>query len=66
MRLELVAIEVHLGDELGELQTAIAQALLAYGEPLRWAVTRVEGDSRSNPYGNRQLAHVEAIVIVPS
>ncbi|MFQ3616242.1 MAG: hypothetical protein SNJ57_02050 [Cyanobacteriota bacterium] len=58
MRLELVMVEVGLGDDLGGLQRAIAQALVPYGEPLRWAVTRVESD--------RQWAQVEAVVIVSS
>ncbi|WP_448599836.1 hypothetical protein [Thermoleptolyngbya sp.] len=48
-------VEVNFGGDLAELQGAIAQALLPYGEPLRWAVTRVEGD--------RQVAQVEAVVI---
>lgn len=58
MKLELVRVEVNLGSDLEELQRAIAQSLLPYGEPLRWAVTRVEGD--------RQVAQVEAVVIVSS
>lgn len=55
MRLELVMVEVGLEDGAGKLQEAIAQALLAYGEPLRWAVTSVDGD--------RRVAQVEAVVI---
>ncbi|GAB4462420.1 MAG: hypothetical protein OHK0037_13290 [Elainellaceae cyanobacterium] len=48
-------VEVALEDGAGELQEAIAHALLAYGEPLRWAVTSLDGD--------RQVAQVEAVVI---
>ncbi|GAB4134772.1 MAG: hypothetical protein Fur0046_07000 [Cyanobacteria bacterium J069] len=56
MQLQLVAVEVALGEGTEALQRAIALALQIYGEPLRWAITAVDSD--------RRVAQVEAVVIV--
>jgi hypothetical protein len=57
MKLDFVTLEVRLQATPLALQQAIVTQLHCYGEPLRWAVTRVDG--------LQQLATVEAVVIQP-
>ncbi|MGF1498267.1 MAG: hypothetical protein ACFB8W_15805 [Elainellaceae cyanobacterium] len=53
--LQFVTAEVPLQTSPTELRQAIESRLMAIGEPLRWAITGVDGD--------RQTAQVEAVVI---
>lgn len=53
---EFIAVEVALQPSVAELELAIAQTLQQHGEPLRWAITSVDGD--------RQIAHIEAVITI--
>ncbi|MFE4107717.1 hypothetical protein [Almyronema epifaneia] len=55
MQTRLVTFEVALPASVAELQHAIAIALAAHGDPLRWAITQV----------NQQQVWVEAVVLIP-
>lgn len=52
-----VTLEVPL-TKPAELQRSILATLQAQGEPLRWAITAVDGD--------RQMAQIEAVVLTPT
>lgn len=52
---QFVTLELPLPLVQAERVTAIEQALAVYGDPLRWAITRVDTD--------RQVAIVEAVVV---
>lgn len=58
MTTHFITAEIDLQETPVELQQAIEAELQKRGEPLRWAVTRVDSD--------RQIAQVEAIVTVES
>jgi hypothetical protein len=58
MMTQFVTTEIALPATAGELPLAIAAALNAWGDPLRWAITSVDVD--------RQRAVVEAIVTTPA
>ncbi|MBW4440572.1 MAG: hypothetical protein KME10_04910 [Plectolyngbya sp. WJT66-NPBG17] len=49
---DFITIEIEIKDSVRELHQAIEQELQAFGEPLRWAITRV----------NSQTVEVEAVV----
>jgi hypothetical protein len=51
---QFVTVEINLPELKSHLPAAIAAALQAYGEPLRWAITEVAG----------QTAKVEAVVTI--
>lgn len=53
MKTQFITVEIPL-QPLAQLQPALLAYLRQFGEPLRWAITRVE----------HQVAHVEAIVTV--
>ncbi|NJL86234.1 MAG: hypothetical protein HC886_10010 [Leptolyngbyaceae cyanobacterium SM1_1_3] len=53
MQTRLITLEIELAGSLKDLQQAIASALTSHGEPLRWAITRV----------NQQQASIEAVVL---
>ncbi|MEL6135954.1 MAG: hypothetical protein AAFQ61_02530 [Cyanobacteria bacterium J06626_23] len=53
MQLEFVALSVEIPGDPVSLRDAIAVALTAQGEPLRWAIVAVQGS----------MAQVEAVVI---
>lgn len=55
---QFVTTEIALPATAGELPQAIAAALQAWGDPLRWAITSVDRD--------RNRAVVEAIVTLES
>lgn len=54
MTTQFVTVEIPLSESMAMVQSAIAQALAHYGEPLRWAITSIDRD--------RQIAHLEAVV----
>jgi hypothetical protein len=58
MTTHFITAEIDLQETPVQLQQAIEAELQKRGEPLRWAVTRVDSD--------RQKAQVEAIVTVAS
>lgn len=58
MTTHFITLEIDLHKTPVQLQQAIEAQLQKQGEPLRWAVTRVDIE--------RQKAQVEAIVIVES
>lgn len=58
MKLELVTVEISLEAVEGSIRDAVERSLQAHGEPLRWAITSVEGD--------RSIALVEAVVVIES
>ena len=58
MTTHFITAEIDLQETPIQLQQEIEAELQKRGEPLRWAVTRVDSD--------RQIAQVEAIVIVES
>ncbi|MBD1822008.1 hypothetical protein H6F51_05785 [Cyanobacteria bacterium FACHB-DQ100] len=49
---DFITIELTLPGSVGELHHSIEQQLRAFGEPLRWAITRV----------NSQTVEIEAVV----
>ncbi len=58
MTTHFITAEINLQETPIQLQQEIEAELQKRGEPLRWAVTRVDSD--------RQIAQVEAIVTVES
>jgi predicted 2-oxoglutarate/Fe(II)-dependent dioxygenase YbiX len=58
MTTHFITAEIDLQETPVQLQQAIEAELQKRGEPLRWAVTRVDAD--------RQKAQVEAVVTVES
>lgn len=58
MTTHFITAEIDLQETPVQLQQKIEAELQKRGEPLRWAVTRVDS--------NRQIAQVEAIVTVES
>lgn len=58
MTTHFITAEIDLQETPIQLQQEIEAELQKRGEPLRWAVTRVDS--------NRQIAQVEAIVTVES
>lgn len=58
MTTHFITAEINLQETPVQLQQEIEAELQKRGEPLRWAVTRVDSD--------RQIAQVEAIVTVES
>lgn len=58
MTTHFITAEIDLQETPVQLQQEIEAELQKRGEPLRWAVTRVDSD--------RQIAQVEAIVTVES
>lgn len=58
MTTHFITAEINLQETPIQLQQAIEAELQKRGEPLRWAVTRVDSDL--------QIAQVEAIVTVES
>lgn len=56
MLTQFVQFELPLQNSPAALQRAIAQTLQTYGDPLRWAITAVDGD--------RQMAQIEAVVTI--
>jgi hypothetical protein len=58
MTTHFITAEIDLQETPVQLQQAIEAELQKRGEPLRWAVTRVDAD--------RQKAQVEAVVTVDS
>jgi hypothetical protein len=58
MTTHFITAEIDLQETPIQLQQEIEAELQKRGEPLRWAVTRVDSD--------RQIAQVEAIVTVES
>ena len=55
MIIESIEIEMDIKAVLGELDTAIETILQQWGEPLRWAITAVDRETK--------IAQIEAIVI---
>jgi len=58
MTTHFITAEIDIQETPVQLQQAIEAELQKRGEPLRWAITRVDSD--------RQIAQVEAIVTVES
>jgi hypothetical protein len=58
MTTHFITAEINLQETPIQLQQEIEAELQKRGEPLRWAITRVDSD--------RQIAQVEAIVTVES
>ena len=58
MTTHFITAEINLQETPVQLQQEIEAELQKRGEPLRWAITRVDSD--------RQIAQVEAIVTVES
>jgi hypothetical protein len=58
MTTHFISAEIELQDNPIKLQKAIEEELQKRGEPLRWAITSVDG--------SRQKVQVEAIVTVKS
>ena len=58
MTTHFISAEINLQETPAKLQQEIEKELQKRGEPLRWAVTRVDSE--------QQKAQVEAIVIVES
>ncbi|AFY77076.1 hypothetical protein Ple7327_1715 [Pleurocapsa sp. PCC 7327] len=58
MTTHFVSVEIDLQDNPIKLQKAVEEELKKRGEPLRWAITRVDDE--------KQKAQVEAIVTVQS
>ncbi|OKH24124.1 hypothetical protein NIES593_08170 [Hydrococcus rivularis NIES-593] len=58
MTTHFISAEIDLQDNPIKLQKAVEEELKKRGEPLRWAITRVDGE--------KQKAQVEAIVTVQS
>lgn len=58
MTTHFITAEIDIQETPIQLQQAIEAELQKRGEPLRWAITRVDSD--------RQIAQVEAIVTVES
>lgn len=56
-----VALTLPIPEHLGELRDRVETTLQSHGQPLRWAITRVDPQSCSSP----AIAHVEAIVTQP-
>ncbi len=54
MTTHFITAEIDLQETPAKLQEAIAKELEKQGEPLRWAITKVDND--------KQTAQVEAIV----
>jgi len=52
MTTDFITIELAIQGSVRELHQAIEQELRAFGEPLRWAITRVHG----------QIVEIEAVV----
>ncbi|MBF2022374.1 MAG: hypothetical protein IGR93_20350 [Hydrococcus sp. C42_A2020_068] len=58
MTTHFISVEIDLQDNPIKLQKAVEEELKKRGEPLRWAITRVDDE--------KQKAQVEAIVTVQS
>jgi hypothetical protein len=58
MTTHFISAEIDLQDNPIKLQKAVEEELKKQGEPLRWAITRVDSEN--------QKAQVEAIVTVQS
>ena len=56
MIIQLIELEISLLPSVTEMEAAIATLLQQHGEPLRWAITRVDAV--------RQIAQIEAVVTV--
>lgn len=54
MTTHFITAEIDLTESPKALQEAIAKELESRGQPLRWAITKVDAE--------RQIAHVEAVV----
>lgn len=52
MKTAFITLALPIPSTIAELHAAIETALNHHGEPLRWAITRIENDT----------AHIEAIV----
>ena len=55
MTIESIEIEIDINNAIGNLNQVIETALQQWGEPLRWAITTVDRETK--------IARVEAIVI---
>lgn len=42
---DFITIEIQIQESVRELHQAIEQELRAFGEPLRWAITRVDSQT---------------------
>lgn len=63
MRLKALELEIEWPKELPvlRLHSFLINNLLKYGEPLRWAITKVK--SSNNPHCFRELT-LEAVIII--
>jgi hypothetical protein len=55
MIIKSIAIEIDINDALGKLNETIEITLHQWGEPLRWAITSIDPETK--------IAQIEAIVI---
>ncbi len=65
MKLKVLQLDLQWPKEVTvlDLRSWVVSQLIAYGEPLRWAITSVQPPLRTDSF--RQL-RVEAVVISPS
>ncbi|WP_271253585.1 hypothetical protein [Pseudanabaena sp. Chao 1811] len=62
MTTHFITAEIEINEKQEAIAKTVEQELAKHGEPLRWAITAVEGKVDTDTNVKTQTAHIEAVV----